>query len=75
VTVEIRRTWPSADIAARIAKVVAVDNPEYVEVRAQGAELIVRVRSTSAASARASVDDLLACLHVAEATVAVTQQR
>jgi len=74
VTVEIQRTWPSADIAARIAQAVAVDNPEYVEVRAQGAELIVRVRSTSAASARVSVDDLLACLHAAEATVAMTKR-
>ncbi len=74
MTVEIRRTWPSADIAARIARAVAVDNPEYVEVRAQGAELIVRVRSSSAASARASVDDLLACLHAAEETVAMAKR-
>ena len=74
MTVEIRRTWPSADIAARISRAVAVDNPEYVEVRAQGAELIVRVRSSSAASARASVDDLLACLRAAEETVAMANR-
>jgi len=74
VTVELRRTWPSAEIAAHIAQAVAADNPEYVEARAQGADLILRVRSTSAASARASVDDLLACVRAAEQTVAVAKR-
>lgn len=72
--VELRRTWPSAAMAGRIARAVVADNPEYVETRARGAELVLRVRSTSAASARSSVDDLLACVRAAEETVALTRR-
>ena len=72
--VELRRTWPSAEVATRIARAVTADNPEYVEARAQGAELVLRVRSTSAASARASVDDLLACVRTAEEALAMAKR-
>lgn len=71
--VELRRTWSSPEIAARIAQAVAADNPEYVRATAEGATLVLRVRSTSAASARASVDDLLACVRAAEQSVALGQ--
>lgn len=74
MTVELRREWPSAEVAERIARAVAADNPEYVEARAQGRTLHLRVRSTSAASARASVDDLLACVRAAESAVPVTKE-
>jgi hypothetical protein len=74
VIVELRRAWPSAEIAARIARAVAVDNPEYVHAGTQGRELLLRVRSTSAASARVSLDDLLACVRAAEQTLTMVKR-
>ncbi len=72
--VELRRAWPSPEIAARIAQAVTADNPEYVEARAEGRELLLRVRSRSPASARVSVDDLLACVRVAEQTLTAAKR-
>jgi len=48
---------------------VRADNPAYVSVEAVGNEIEVRLTATSAASARATLDDLLACLRVAERTL------
>jgi hypothetical protein len=48
---------------------VRADNPPYVSVEAVGREIEVRLTATSAASARATIDDLLACLRAAERTV------
>lgn len=45
------------------------DNPPYVSVEAVGSEIEVRLNATSAASARATIDDLLACLRAAERTI------
>jgi hypothetical protein len=68
VTVELHHACASAADARRLADSVRADNPRYVVVEADGPALRVRVRAPSAASARASVDDLLACLRAAERT-------
>lgn len=47
---------------------VRADNPSFVSVEAQGNDIEVRLTATSAASARATLDDLLACLRAAERT-------
>jgi len=44
------------------------DNPSFVSVEADGREIEVRLTARSAASARATLEDLLACLRAAERT-------
>ncbi len=62
----VRRSCASAAEADRLRAAVAADNPPYVRVAVEGTELVVRVRASSAASARATLEDLLACLSAAE---------
>jgi hypothetical protein len=66
VTVVVRRRCADAGEATRLAQAVAVDDPAHVRVGTEGAELVVHVDPASAASARATLDDLLACLGAAE---------
>jgi len=46
------------------------DTPEFVSVTAVGNAVEVRLTARSAASARATLEDLLACLRAAERTAA-----
>ncbi len=46
------------------------DNPSFVTVEADGSGIEIRLSTTSAASARATLEDLLACLRAAERTAA-----
>ena len=66
MTVDLARPCASAADARRLADAVRADNPRYVAVEADGATLRVRVRAATAASARATLEDLLACLQAAE---------
>ena len=66
MTVAVSRTYPSATVARRIAAAVAADNPPFVHVDVAGSGLTIRLAARSAASARATLDDLLACLQAAE---------
>jgi hypothetical protein len=52
--------------AQRLRAAVAADNPSFVGIDVEGNDLVVRVRSDSPASARATLEDLLACLGAAE---------
>jgi len=47
---------------------VRVDNPSFVSVEANGNSIEIRLTASSAASARATLEDLLACLRAAEKT-------
>ncbi len=58
------RDRPSAARALREA--VRADTPAFVRLAVRGNALEVRLEATSAASARATLDDLLACLKAAE---------
>lgn len=66
----MRRACTSAAEADRLRAAVAADNPSFVEVAVEGSALVVRVRAPSAQSARATLDDLLACLGAAERSAA-----
>ena len=44
------------------------DNPSFVTVEAHGSEIEIRLTASSAASARTTLEDLLACLRAAERT-------
>ena len=51
---------------------VRADNPAYVTVVADGSDIEVRLTARSAASARATLEDLLACVRAAERTATTT---
>lgn len=55
--------------ASALRDAVAADTPEFVRLSVRGARLEISLRASSPASARASLDDLLACLKAAEAAL------
>ena len=61
-----RRTCGSPEEAERLRRALAVDSPEYVTLTVEGRELVVSTTARSASSARATLEDLLACLQAAE---------
>lgn len=65
----LRGSFPDPTTARRIAEAVRADNPAFVSVEAQGNQIEIRLSASSAASARATLEDLLACLRAAERTV------
>ncbi|MGI0130159.1 MAG: KEOPS complex subunit Pcc1 [Thermoplasmata archaeon] len=62
----MRRACASAAEAERLRAAVAADNPSFVRVEVEGSTLVIRVTAASAESARATLEDLLACLSAAE---------
>jgi Transcription factor Pcc1 len=62
----LRRQYPSAAIAEQVRRAVAADDPAYIHGSVEGATLEIRVDASSARSLRATLDDLLACVQVAE---------
>jgi hypothetical protein len=68
--VRLRAACPSAAAARALRDAVAADTPTFVRLAVRGAALEIQLRAPSAASARATVDDLLACLKTAEALLA-----
>jgi hypothetical protein len=51
-----------------MVEAVRADNPSFVSVQADGSDIEIRLTASSAASARATLEDLLACLRAAERT-------
>jgi len=66
VTVELKRTCRSPAEARALLAAVKADTPGFVRLDVDGAVLLVGVAARSAASARATLEDLLACLRAAE---------
>ncbi len=67
MTVTVRRAGSDPALAERLRAAVAADNPGFVDVRVVGGDLEIRLASSSPGSARATLEDLLACLKAAEA--------
>ena len=70
MTVTVRHRCARRSLAEALRRAVIADNPSYVAVTTEGTELVVRVTARSAASARTTLDDLMACLSAAERAVA-----
>lgn len=66
MTAVVRRSCAGPAEAARLRAAVAADNPPFVRVDVEGTDLVVRVSAASAASVRATLEDLLSCLSAAE---------
>lgn len=65
----VERSCRTPAEARALRDAVAVDTPPFVRLRCRGRTLRIELRARSAASARATLDDLLACLRAAERTV------
>jgi hypothetical protein len=66
VTVIVRRSCADPDEARRLAAAISADNPAHVTAVVDGRVLELRVAPASAASARATLDDLLSGVAAAE---------
>jgi Transcription factor Pcc1 len=69
LTVRLRAACDRPATARALRDAVRADTPGFVGLRVRGSNLEVEVHAASAASARATLDDLLACLKAAEQAV------
>jgi Transcription factor Pcc1 len=72
VTVLLERSYPTAAVARRLLRALEPDRPEFLRAELAGATVRFHLRAASAASARATLDDLLACLAAAERASGLT---
>jgi hypothetical protein len=72
--VSLRRRYASPAEARRIARALEADRPEFLTTEVRGATLAFRLRPASPESARATLDDLLAAVAVAERVPGVTHR-
>ena len=63
---ELRTEYEDAKVAESIYRALEPDNDGYVESALDGRSIIFKMRSEDAGSMRATADDLLACLKIAE---------
>ena len=68
MTVEFQRRYPSAAMADRVVRALAADQPDHVHAERDGEMVRFRLAEGTPRSLRATVEDLLACLQVAERT-------
>lgn len=71
----LRRAYPSARVAAQLRAAITVDGGDGLTIGLRGPTLTMRLVSTEPATARATLDDLLACLGAAERAAGVTPDR
>lgn len=71
----MRRTFASADEARTLERALAPDQGDFVRWERDGATLTFVVEADSAASARTTVEDLLACLGSAERARGISPAR
>ena len=71
----LRRRYGSSAEARRMAAVLEADRPEHLVSRVRGRVLEFEFTAPTPESARATSDDLLACLSAAERTSEVTPTR
>jgi hypothetical protein len=75
VTVTARREYPDAAMAEQVARAIAVDNPAQVRAERHGSTLELRWSGPTAASVRATAEDLFACIRAAEQTLKTARRR
>ncbi|MGI0131575.1 MAG: KEOPS complex subunit Pcc1 [Thermoplasmata archaeon] len=71
----MRRTYGSAEVAERLARALAPDHDGFVRCAQDGATLEFRIEAPTPTRARATIEDLLACLGSAERTSGITSAR
>ncbi len=73
MSVRLSRTYPTGPEAERVAAAVGADNPAFLRLRVEGARLEIELGPSTPASARATLDDLVACLNAAERAAAAVR--
>ena len=63
---ELRIDYDDTDTAKAILKATEPDNEGYVDSRIEGSTLFFIIKAEDAGSMRNTVDDLLACIKIAE---------
>jgi hypothetical protein len=66
VSVLARHRCRTGEEAERLRAALAADTPAFVRLAVEGADLVIETSSGSAASVRATFEDLLPCLQAAE---------
>ena len=74
MTVVVHHTAATPDAARALRNALVADNPPYVTVEVRDREMTIRLAATSAASARATLEDLLACVRAAEGAAAAAHR-
>jgi putative intracellular protease/amidase len=75
VTVRAERAYPDATMADHVARAIAADNPAYVHVERKGSTLKICWTAPTPRSARATGEDLFACIRAAELTLRSARRR
>lgn len=75
MTVTARREYPDATMAEQVARAIAADNPPHVHAERSGSTLELRWSGPTAASVRATSEDLFACIRAAEQTLRAVRRR
>ena len=68
----MRRSFATPAQARVLRDAVAADTPDFVRLSVEGSALEIRLSARSAESARATLEDLFACLKVAERTASAS---
>lgn len=71
----LRRRYRTSAEARRLAEALRADQPDHLTWRVRGRVLEFQFAASTPESARATGDDLLACLSAAERTGEVTPKR
>ncbi len=61
---------PDEQRAVEVARSIALDNGEYVKAEVIGRSIVLTMRASTPASMLHTIEDLLACLKVAESVIA-----
>ena len=69
VRCEIRLEFASSEDAEKVLGAVDIDNEGYVEARVDGSAVVLQVRADSLRSMLHTLDDLMACVSVADRIV------
>lgn len=63
---ELRTEYDDAKVAEAVHRSLEPDNKGYVESVLEGKSILFKIKAEDAGSMRATADDLLACLKIAE---------
>ena len=75
MTVTLARRYDDPRAAGQVATAIGADNPNHIHVRVARGAIEIRVAAPSAASARATLEDLMACVQAAERTIGLGRVR
>ena len=73
VTLELKITYPSEDVAANIFRALEPDNTGYIDSKMDGKVLRFVISADNSGTLRNAADDLLACVKIAEGSLGISE--